>query len=134
MRRHVLFVVTTSGTVQLKAARRHATDAANGVDIIITTSVLVTVVTYTHTQLPCQPHLSVRPHTCSICVLLFPANSLKLAFACVRTATIQSANRLFTDAPPYVHTITVILCYVGYFNVKMLKICIFIKIRLSKTT
>ena len=126
MRRHVLFVVTTSGTVQLKAARRHATDAANGVDIIITTSVLVTVVTHTHThththtQLPCQPRLcvcpSVSPHTCNICVLLSLANSLKLTSGCARTATIQSANRLFTDAPPPCgHTVTVILCFVSSF-------------------
>lgn len=59
MRRHVLFVVSTSGTAHLKATRRHATDAANGADIIVTTSVLVAVMTCTRRFL--GSHVPVRP-------------------------------------------------------------------------
>jgi len=59
-----MFVVSTSGTAYLKATRRHATDAPNGVDIIITTSVLVTVMTNTRRSLQTTSLCpSVRPST-----------------------------------------------------------------------
>lgn len=115
MRRHVLFVVSTSGTVHLKATRRHATDAANGVDIIITTSVLVTVMTCTHrflaNHVPMSVSLSLPSH-----VGLRSACTTLSKFTEISIWTCKSSPvyiRHFTDQmSSHKETITVILWFV----------------------